>query len=70
MRKNTLGQIEGRMGSDYYIIDNLPEDTRTFSTEAPEYNGIVLNNKALPLFALSAALTNTETVKQFGRPGD
>jgi hypothetical protein len=42
LRKSADGLIEGRFGSDYYIVDNLPSDVKVLDMTSPTYNGIDL----------------------------
>jgi hypothetical protein len=42
LRKTANGDIEGRFGSEYYIVKNLPDTVKTMDTENPIYCDIPL----------------------------
>ena len=42
LRKNPEGILEGRFGSEFYIIDNLPKESSILDLSNPDYNGIKL----------------------------
>lgn len=42
IRKTANDVIEGRFGSEFYIIDNLPDDCRVLDLSEPEYMGMKL----------------------------
>ena len=43
LRKSQDGSIEGRLGSEFYIMDNIAEDAEILDIRNPEYMGIKLN---------------------------
>ena len=43
LRKTSNGDIEGRFGSEFYVIKNLPNDIFVLDLQSPEYMGIKLN---------------------------
>jgi len=42
IRQSSNGDLEGRVGSEFYIMNNLPEDCRVMDLSNPEYMGIKL----------------------------
>jgi len=42
LRKNINGDVEGRFGSEFYILKNLPADVKTMNAEKPVYCDISL----------------------------
>jgi hypothetical protein len=42
LRKTPEGDLEGRFGSEFYVIENLPDDITVLDLQNPEYMGISL----------------------------